>query len=103
MLKRIYDPEKDSWSIGTPMNYRRLGLAVAVVDDLFYVLGGYEMTHDSGVRVLSNNDMYTPVGFNQEISPPNGFFDPTIIILATIIITALVGILAYFKKYRGKS
>ena len=38
---QIYDPQTDSWSIGAPMPTRRAGLAVAVVDDLLYALGGY--------------------------------------------------------------
>lgn len=101
-LTQIYDPEKDSWSKGAPMNNGRLGLAVAVIDDLLYTLGGYEMTSNSGVRVLSNNDLYTPLGYNHEIPVPEPDFQTALILVSFIIISIIgLGTLVYFKKYKS--
>ena len=99
-LTQIYDPEKDSWSNGAPMNNARLGLAVSVIDDLLYALGGYEMTSNRGVKVLSNNDKYTPLGYNESHTLELDPFPTTIVVSSAIIILLGLGILAYYKKYR---
>ena len=111
-LTQIYDPEKDAWSNGTPMSNRRLGLAVVVVDDLFYTLGGYELTPDGGGRVLSNNDIYTPVGYGSPEPTVSPSFSPEpsnvefpVFIVASIIIIAVcsITILAYRVKTKRRS
>ncbi len=37
---QVYDPQTDTWNIGNSMPTSRASLAVAVVDDLLYALGG---------------------------------------------------------------
>ena len=37
---QIYNPKNDSWRIGTPMPTTRISLAVAVIDDTIYTIGG---------------------------------------------------------------
>jgi len=58
---QIYDPEKDSWSSGNPMPTARLGLGVAVVDDLLYAIGGRYIENDTSYY-FTVNELYTPVG-----------------------------------------
>lgn len=53
----IYDPENDSWNLGTPMPTPRTYLGVAVVDDVLYAIGG------------NNWDGY--MGANEQYTPPN--------------------------------
>ena len=51
-----YDPAKNSWTSGAPMPYVGVSLAVAVVDDLVYVMGDGQ-----------NVEQYTPIGYSQPI------------------------------------
>jgi kelch-like protein 20 len=39
-----YDPSKNKWQRITPMSARRLGVAVAVVNDTLYAVGGSDGT-----------------------------------------------------------
>jgi len=122
-LNRIYDPFTDEWSSGTPMLTSRYEVAVAVVDDLLYAIGG-----GSGLSPIYVDELYVPVGhefsddpslFETPLPPPTPlpteshtptltptpipFSIPTTIIIATIIILSALGILAYFKKYKRRS
>ncbi|HLN45088.1 MAG TPA: kelch repeat-containing protein [Candidatus Sulfotelmatobacter sp.] len=63
---QVYDPQTDTWSIGSSMPTSRASLAVAVVDDLLYALGGnypagnYGQTsfnaQERKITLLSNHD-----------------------------------------------
>jgi len=57
-LTQIYDPEKDVWITGAPMLTPRLGLRIAVVNDILYAIGGFT----NGDNVLAVNEQYTPIG-----------------------------------------
>jgi len=61
-LNQVYDPEADSWSGGTSMSTSRDGLGVAVVNDLLYAIGGYEIVIGSG-GIYALNEQYTPFGY----------------------------------------
>jgi hypothetical protein len=54
-----YDPERDEWTTGTPMPTIRNKLAIAVVNDIIYAMGG--MTKD--FFVTTKNEQYTPIGY----------------------------------------
>ncbi|MCW4046407.1 MAG: hypothetical protein NWE99_02445 [Candidatus Bathyarchaeota archaeon] len=63
---QMYDPEKDTWTVGQPMPTPRYGLAVAVVDDRLYAFGGYSYWAPGGdYSHVSNNftEVYTPFGY----------------------------------------
>lgn len=60
-----YDPERDEWTTGTPMPTIRNKLAIAVVNDVIYAMGG--MTKD--FVVTTKNEQYTPIGY--------GFLQPS--------------------------
>lgn len=78
---QVYDPEKNTWTYGTPMPTARYGLAVAVVDDRLYAFGGYPYYAPGGDYSKVSNDfceVYTPFGFGVpdpvyvlEHTPPN--------------------------------
>nr|XP_024218264.1 kelch-like ECH-associated protein 1 isoform X2 [Halyomorpha halys] len=50
-----YDPDEDRWFMVAPMNNRRLGVGVAVVNRLLYAIGGYD-----GKQRLSTVERYNP-------------------------------------------
>jgi N-acetylneuraminic acid mutarotase len=69
---RIYDVERNSWSSGASLPSARMYLAVAVVDDVLYAIGGFD-----GTNWLNINERYLPVGYGkvppevQVLSPEN--------------------------------
>lgn len=56
---QVYDPENDTWSTGTQMTSSRNYLGVAVVEDILYVIGGYNGNNVS----LNVNEQYTPFAY----------------------------------------
>ena len=92
---QAYDPENDTWTFGASMPTARAWLAVAVVDDLLYAIGGSPRLI---LSFLKTNEQYTPIGY-EEPQQPEPF--PTAPVAATsIAIVAVVGVglLVYFKK-----
>jgi len=75
---QVYDPEADSWTYGADDPMTRYGFAVAVVDDVIYVIGGvysydptptiplteYDLLHPDTVTIYySDVEAYTPFGY----------------------------------------
>lgn len=108
-LVQIYDPENDVWGIGSPMPTPRHGLAVAVVNNQIYALGGVTSGGAYGA-LLSTNERYTPLEpdsslptptptpTSSPIPEPDPF--PTTLVTAAVVTVAVVilGLLVYFKK-----
>jgi N-acetylneuraminic acid mutarotase len=80
----VYDPEKDEWTTTIPMLTSRYNVGVAVVDDLIYVIGGYD-----GEKYRNENEKYTPTGYIPEF--------PSWIVLPLFIVATLA-VIAYRKK-----
>jgi hypothetical protein len=62
----VYDPANDSWTTGTPMpSGIPFGFGVAVVNDVFYVVGGRFGEHDLFVFMDPSavNELYAPIGY----------------------------------------
>jgi N-acetylneuraminic acid mutarotase len=104
-FNQIYNPDNDSWTTGASipnLQQNRLTLAVAVVNDTIYAIGGSN-TNDLGANILATNDQYTPIGYGTLPEPtPSQQIVPfsTIIIAASGIsaVLAIIGIAIYFKK-----
>jgi N-acetylneuraminic acid mutarotase len=72
---QVYDPEADSWAVGASIPTSRGDFAVAVVDDLIYVIGGWATTYvppllemrPFGSGVVTTNyatvEAYAPSGY----------------------------------------
>jgi len=68
---QVYDPETDSWMAGANLPSGKIDAAVAVVDDIIYVIGGYRATYSDindwvygpQITEYATNDQYTPVGY----------------------------------------
>jgi N-acetylneuraminic acid mutarotase len=66
---QIYDPSTDSWTTGDYLT-RRMGFAVAVVNDVFYVLGGCIRILNADhfgdtVTLYADNERYLPQGYGR--------------------------------------
>jgi N-acetylneuraminic acid mutarotase len=69
---QVYDPLNDKWTSGEHMPTRREGFAVAVMDDVLYVIGGYSTSYPDmpysypygpSISVYATNEQYTPFGY----------------------------------------
>jgi len=70
---QIYDPQMDEWTFGAPMPTSRLGLALAVVSDTLYALGGVtDISPPSHVgAVYTVNEQYFPLGYGEIVPSPS--------------------------------
>jgi N-acetylneuraminic acid mutarotase len=59
---QVYDPVGDSWAVGESMLTARVGPAVVVVDDVFYVMGG-GVGGWFGIIGCDVNEKYIPFGY----------------------------------------
>jgi N-acetylneuraminic acid mutarotase len=124
-ITQVYNPENDVWTFGASMPTARGWLAVAVVDDMLYAIGG---APGLMLSFLTENEQYTPIGYETpEPSPspsplptpspsPTTSQEPTstpeqqqiepfptalvaVVSVATVIVVG-AGLLVYFKKRR---
>jgi N-acetylneuraminic acid mutarotase len=87
---QVYNPEDDSWTVGASMLTSRFHLAIAVVNDKLYALGGYPYYKNIPPQIyLPGNRQYTPAGYIPEF--------PSWIILPLFLTVTLV-----FTVYRWK-
>lgn len=115
-----YDPANDSWAFAADFPAVSFNFAVAVLNDLLYVIGGH--TYDSGrngyVEAAALNSQYTPIGYattqptpSPEPTPtptPTPKSEPiqTVPILAAAVVGVVLagaGFLIYRRRGRGKT
>ena len=68
---QVYDPETDSWVAGADLPTGQVDAAVAIIDDIIYVIGGYRATYRDiydwvygpQITEYATNDQYTPFGY----------------------------------------
>jgi N-acetylneuraminic acid mutarotase len=113
VINQVFDPETNSWIIGVSPPINRLGIAVAVVNDKLYAIGGYTY-EEMGSHVphvpSAINEEYTPPDYQtlkgiestkSEIEPSTSSFVVAVVTGTPIIITVLsIILIVYFKKYR---
>jgi N-acetylneuraminic acid mutarotase len=74
LMPQVYDPEADSWTLGSSFSTSRGLFAIAVVDDIIYVIGGmvtvrepslFEGPFGAGIEVADKAtvEAYTPFGY----------------------------------------
>jgi hypothetical protein len=111
----VYDPALNAWSSGAPLPTNRTGHAIAVINDVFYVMGGgcgwhggEPGTPDSGWTLTNIVEQYIPFGYGT--IPPVTTKDPepfptALVITASGASVAMVGVglLVYFKKHKYKA
>jgi N-acetylneuraminic acid mutarotase len=83
-LTQIYDTETDTWSTGTAMPTSRYGLAVAVVNDVVYAIGGIEGW--IVYPVSAANEQYTPAGYIPEFPS----WTPTLLVLVVFAVAVVI-------------
>jgi N-acetylneuraminic acid mutarotase len=99
----VYDPVTDVWSAISAMPDDRFSFGVAVVDDVFYVIGGFP---DLGGAPLSVNERYVPADYRGTLPSETGSsLDNRILVgalVGTVVAVAVAVPLALFQKQRQK-
>jgi N-acetylneuraminic acid mutarotase len=90
---QVYFPEINSWTIAASMPVDRAGSAIAVVNDVFYVMGGGHniFTRDSIIVM-----QYTPL--TNPAVRTNSSVIPLAIAILILVVGAVFSLLAYFIK-----
>jgi len=90
-LNQVYDPEADTWVIGTAMPIARFSLGVVVVNDSLYAIGGHEGWF--GTPISAANERYTPADFIPEF--------PTWTPLVVMFVAALAVAVVFRQKLQN--
>jgi len=111
-MVQVYNPENSSWSVGVPMLTARDGLAVAVVNNTVYAIGGVGGNIMLSGEGYAENEAYTPIVDQPPSSSPSqtplptqeSFPILTVVAISTVAVVVIgFGLLVYHKKRRLKS
>ena len=92
-VTQVYDPANNSWTLGAQMPTPRGLLAVAVLNDTLYAIGGAQVTlgqsYPPQVTELTVNEQYFPIGYGltESLSPSTAI--PTAVPSLTPLVTSL--------------
>jgi N-acetylneuraminic acid mutarotase len=65
---QVYNPENNSWTLGTSMPTSRFNFAVGVLNDTIYALGGAPFFNVQG-NAIAANELYIPFGYEGTLPP----------------------------------
>jgi len=92
-LTQVYNPANDSWAHGTGMSTARGYAGVAVINDIFYVIGGMLAPYvgsypfDSiNTKSTGSNEQYTPIGYIPEFPS----WTPMLLILIMLAVAVAI-------------
>jgi hypothetical protein len=96
LANQVYFPETDSWFMAAQMPVDRAGLAMAVINDTIFVMGGGHniFTMDS-TTVMQYTPLVNPI-VEKEPFP----IIPVVIAFIVVIAVVAICILVYFKKQK---
>jgi len=83
---QIYDPETDTWTYGADLPTPRYMLAVAVVNDRIYALGGVTGPSTSMGPYYAVNEQYTPIGYIPEFPS----WTPMLLVLVVFSVAVVI-------------
>jgi N-acetylneuraminic acid mutarotase len=105
---QVYNPQNNSWTLGADPPVNRQYLAIAVVNDMLYFIGGFTDHLDNIPGYFgdySTNEQYTPFGYGT--IPPESQQEPFPTAFAAASGAAIIlvgaGTILYLKKYRHKA
>ena len=116
---RIYDPEGDNWTLSANKNIDRLNMAVVVLNDKLYAIGGNAYTYPDPTRSIGEKPIITTYTTNEEYTPFGyGIPDPsyssagtpsnieaqlflTIALSGALATVVFIGLLLYLRKCKS--
>lgn len=91
----IYDPGRNTWTVGAPMAVARSSPAMGVVANLLYVVGGFS----AGGVSLASGEAYDAVTNRWQAGPPlaegEGWWNGTAVVNGVLYAVATGRMLAY--------
>jgi N-acetylneuraminic acid mutarotase len=111
-LVQVYNPKNSNWSIGVPMLTARYGLAVAVVNNTIYAIGGVGGNIMLSGEGYAENEAYTPIVDHPPSSSPSqtplptqeSFPTPAVVAISTVAVVVIgFCLLVYFKKRKPRA
>jgi N-acetylneuraminic acid mutarotase len=107
-VTQVYDPDTNTWLFGAPMPIARDWLTIVALNDTLFAVGGSPTFMTHSVVLI---EQYTPFGYGTpdpsyvppiESTPPepSELFPvvPVAVASVTVVVSASVGLLVYFKK-----
>ena len=96
LVNQVYFLETDSWVMAEPMPVDRAGLALAVVNDSIFVMGGgHNIFMADSTTVMQYTPLTNPL---VEMEPFSAI--PVVIVAFLVIAVAAVSILVCFRKHK---
>lgn len=95
----VYNPEFNTWGHGTSMLTPRFNAGVAVVNDVFYVIGGETPAVFMLNQRSAENEQYTPADYVPEVPIPEF---PSWIVLPLFFVATLFAIIIKERVFRFK-
>ena len=89
-LTQVYYPDSDSWSFGTPMPTARYALALGVVNDKVFAMGGSDA---KTAPDLPSNELYLPIGYaavTNQLLPTSSIVGLAVVLIVILIIAAVL-------------
>ncbi len=93
-FNQIYNPEKNSWTLGPKMPTSRILLAVTVLDDKIYALGGDHFPTIGPTCSCTVVEQYTPVDYIPEFS--------SLIVLPLFVVATVVVIIVKNRLFQKR-
>jgi N-acetylneuraminic acid mutarotase len=98
-LNQVYNPESNTWSMGTLLPTELHFFGLAAVNDTLYAIGGWPRL----IEFLNTNYEYTPIGYGEVVQPSPWFASPAgiAIIAVAIVVVAAVTAYIFYKRKRN--
>ncbi len=94
-----YDPVTENWTVCTSMPSGRFNVAVAVVNDLVYAIGGWTPNVGNIHDASAVTEQYIPFGYGTLPQPkPEPFLTLTVIAVLAIAAVIIAGLLVTSRK-----
>jgi N-acetylneuraminic acid mutarotase len=103
-MVQVLNPENKTWSVGVSMLTARDGLAVTVVNNTIYAMGGVGGNILSSGEGYATNEAYTPIGAQPHSPSPTPYSnqnDFPIMVAAAVTAAALIIGIAALLVYRN--
>ncbi|MCL2135780.1 MAG: hypothetical protein FWH37_09615 [Candidatus Bathyarchaeota archaeon] len=100
----VYVPTTDTWTNAQAMPSHRLSFGMAVVDDVFYVIGGTLLGTDDKREIVAMNEQYVPIGYSDVLPSDTKVPLITIGVVVGVVLSfgIVVGLFFYLNKRKER-
>jgi hypothetical protein len=93
-----YDFATENWTDLASLPSGRFQVAVAVVDDRVYAIGGWLPYINSDRSASASNEQYTPIGYGEPLQQTASPLVPFVAAVSVSAVAVCAGLIVYFKK-----